>query len=54
MENNVYQMYPKKEDNKCSFCGTLESKAKSMIKSQITDKCICDKCIKQGMEIIKQ
>ena len=48
MDNKVFEMWPKKTERKCSFCGTTEAKAKAMIKSQINDHCICDKCIKQG------
>ena len=51
---NVHDMWSKPEDPKCSFCGTLKSKARSMIKSNISDHHICDKCIKQGAKVAQE
>ena len=52
--NKIVDMWPKKVDRKCSFCGTTESKAKAMIQSQLNNHCICDKCIKQGKTLVAQ
>ena len=51
---NVHDMYPRKVEKTCSFCGTKESKAKAMIQSQLNNHCICDKCIKQGKLVANQ
>ena len=53
-DSKIYQMWPRKENRKCSFCGTTEDKAKNFFASTITNHCICDKCIKQGKSIINQ
>jgi ClpX C4-type zinc finger len=55
IDEKVAPMWPTKSPmRKCSFCGTTEDKAKNFIASQVTNHCICDKCIKQGKEIINQ
>jgi len=53
-DDKIAKMWPTKEDPKCSFCGTPKSKAKAMIKSQLKDHYICDKCIKQGKALVTQ
>ena len=42
------------EEHKCSFCQTTKSKAKSMIKSTINDKYICDKCISHCTKLVEK
>jgi ATP-dependent protease Clp ATPase subunit len=53
-DNKVVEMWAKKVNRKCSFCGTTEDKAKNFIASNVTNHCICDKCIKQGKSLINQ
>lgn len=48
----VIQLYPKKEDEKCSFCGATKAKSKHMISNK-QGKFICDKCVVKAMEIVK-
>ena len=54
MDNKVSQMWPTKTVRKCSFCGTTEAQAKSFIASNVSNHCICDKCIKQGKSLLAQ
>ena len=54
IDNKIVDMWPRKQSRKCSFCGTSESDAKHLIASEITNHCICDKCIKQGKSLINQ
>lgn len=51
-DNKICDMWETKEDPKCSFCKTPKSKAKNMIKSELSDHYICDKCIKQGIKLV--
>lgn len=53
-DSKVTQMWPQKLNRKCSFCGTTEKDAKKFIASQVTNHCICDKCIVQGKSLINQ
>ena len=53
-DNKVVEMWAKKVNRKCSFCGTSEKDAKNFIASTVSNHCICDKCIKQGKSLINQ
>lgn len=53
-DSKVTEMWPKKQNRKCSFCGTTEAQAKKFIASTVTNHCICDKCILQGKTLINQ
>ena len=53
-DNKIAEMWPRKQNRKCSFCGTTEDKAKHFIASTVSNHCICDKCIAQGKAIINQ
>ena len=51
-DEKVSPRWPTKVNRKCSFCGTTEKDAKHFIASNVTNHCICDKCIKQGKPLI--
>lgn len=54
IDNKVAEMWPRKVQRKCSFCGSPEDKVKHLIASNVSNHCICDKCIKQGKKLVDE
>lgn len=47
----IVSINSKKQERKCSFCGTFESKAKKFITSNVTNHCICGDCIVKAKKV---
>ena len=50
MSNIIPMNPPEKKDQKCSFCGTPQSKAKSMVSNPNQTRHICGKCVEQATQ----